>query len=346
MNIKHMFQMFGSLLALNACAGDPEASLSFFVRDDYGNVISNAPVAVSTFKRWVPGNSFGRDEYSRFNGMTDTNGEITLQFPSKTGHAKYSVYVPPNSGLPHTMMAVAGKTYYRDGGGEIRLTNISDNCWQPWNSRVEIELKEVIKPIPMFAKRLHGIEFPSLQGSMSYDLENGDWLPPYGKGKTADFIFNLICKFGDQIPGNIYSYDATLTLSFSNDGDGIQEYIESPNLGSHFHMLRYAPETGYTNQWFLHKYENRHGSSASTIRKNEEMNHYFRIRTVTDNKGDVLSARYGKIRGPIWFGVSSGKANLTMQYYLNPTPNDRNMEFNPSQNMIKNLTSLEQVLNP
>jgi len=37
---------------------------------------------------------------------------------------------------------------------------------------------------------------------------------------------------------------------------------------------------------------------------------------------------------------------LIFKYFLNPTPNDRNVEFDPKQNLFKNLSSLEEVSDP
>lgn len=33
-------------------------------------------------------------------------------------------------------------------------------------------------------------------------------------------------------------------------------------------------------------------------------------------------------------------------YYLNPTPNDRNIEFDPKRNLFTNLSSSEEVRDP
>jgi hypothetical protein len=45
---------------------------------------------------------------------------------------------------------------------------------------------------------------------------------------------------------------------------------------------------------------------------------------VLDENGNIKSALYGKIYG--------GFENF--QYYLNPTPNDRNVEFDPDHNLL------------
>jgi hypothetical protein len=44
-----------------------------------------------------------------------------------------------------------------------------------------------------------------------------------------------------------------------------------------------------------------------------------------------------------------GTANhpkVLFTYYLNPTPNDRNMEFDPKQNLFKDLKPMEEVKDP
>ena len=65
-------------------------------------------------------------------------------------------------------------------------------------------------------------------------------------------------------------------------------------------------------------------------------NFYFRVRTKLDESGNVVSARYGKIYGDL--------AQFT--YYFNPTPNDRNVEFDLKQNLMTNLKPNEGVSQP
>lgn len=43
--------------------------------------------------------------------------------------------------------------------------------------------------------------------------------------------------------------------------------------------------------------------------------------------------------------VISG-SKLRLAYYLNPTPNDRNMEFDPKRNLLTGLTPFEEVSEP
>jgi len=51
----------------------------------------------------------------------------------------------------------------------------------------------------------------------------------------------------------------------------------------------------------------------------------------------VTNALYGQIHGHI---------NGCFGYDLNPTPNDRNVEFDPKRNLFKDLRPSEQVREP
>ena len=74
--------------------------------------------------------------------------------------------------------------------------------------------------------------------------------------------------------------------------------------------------------------------------------YFFRVRTKKDDQGKIVSALYGKIYGDINFDFFSPKTIVAFTYYLNPELNSRNMEFDPKQNLFKNLPSLEQVSAP
>jgi hypothetical protein len=74
--------------------------------------------------------------------------------------------------------------------------------------------------------------------------------------------------------------------------------------------------------------------------------YFFRVRTV-EQDGKIVSARYGKIRGgievdPRW----SSTCSVTLTYYFNPTPNDRNLEWDMKKNLFGGLTDMETPREP
>ncbi|MEZ5415708.1 MAG: hypothetical protein R3F03_15480, partial [Opitutaceae bacterium] len=54
-------------------------------------------------------------------------------------------------------------------------------------------------------------------------------------------------------------------------------------------------------------------------------------RVVLDDDGSVVSANYSKVMGDIYV---SHTGVLRFTYYFNPTPNDRNLEFDPKRNLF------------
>ena len=64
----------------------------------------------------------------------------------------------------------------------------------------------------------------------------------------------------------------------------------------------------------------------------------FRSRISHGQDGSsVIRANYGKIYGPLKFGHSEKPevAVVRFLYYFNPTPNDRNIEFDGKNNLFK-----------
>ncbi|MDZ4199972.1 MAG: hypothetical protein U1E27_11905 [Kiritimatiellia bacterium] len=340
-----LFSMIGLMILLSASAGEPVAQITFRVRDDAGAVVTGAVVQMNTFERWVPGGEFGKDIRRRVEGVTDTNGLVVLQIPSLRGSVKYGVYVKGKYFDNIMKMKVAGATYYRDMGGSFYFTNHIAGKWQPWDTFVDVEIKPVLNPIPMFARsfvnRRPRLQIPEYGKAIGFDLMKGDWVLPYGKGDMSDLIITLDCKMGDGITADGYQiYDASLKLSFSNDGDGILPIYIHPMKGSAFRLPRFADEVGYVSNWvktaYTHEHESHYGNR-------DDENYFFRVRTKRDKYGVITNALYGKIQGILSFDYEK---NISFTYYLNPTPNDRNMEFDPSRNLLTDLKPFEQVKEP
>jgi hypothetical protein len=236
----------------------------------------------------------------------------------------------------------------------------------PWNPTIELRLKKIRNPIPMYARKLsHGrlpedlrvknydkekkefIEGPAEALTVAWDLEMGDWVKPHGKGETADFIFTIhrmeqkeyISEYG----GKHLASGATVEISFSNQGDGLIPYPVPEEDRHRGPWLPYeAPEDGYGPiEPKIYTCQGR-GRSKSNLVK--DMNYFFRVRTIKDQTGKIISAHYGKIYGDFFFGCSASYIDYT--YYFNPTPNDRNIEFKPGSNLFTDLKGTQDPYNP
>ena len=147
---------------------------------------------------------------------------------------------------------------------------------------------------------------------------------PYGQGTHRDFVFKLTGKITGR-----NEYDFTQTLTFSNDGDGIQQYDAHPLYGSRLRLPHEAPLEGYQDKWVQRK-----ASTFDRFLHNdfpENRNYFFRVRTIKDDKGNIESALYGKIYGNIGLSISK---SISILYYLNPDSNDRNLESDYKKNLF------------
>ncbi len=186
-----------------------------------------------------------------------------------------------------------------------------------WNIEKTLVLKKIGRPAAMYAKHILQLKIPEFNKAIGFDLMIGDWVGPYGKGVNADLLFTQ----HHTNPQSGYP----ITLSFPNSGDGIQEFaLQESDKGSGLRSGHEAPSDGYQ------------ATIAQTVMTNPNRNFYFRVRTKLDENGKIVSARYGKIYGDL--------AQFT--YYYNPTPNDRNIEFDPKQNLLGGLKSFESVSAP
>jgi hypothetical protein len=199
-----------------------------------------------------------------------------------------------------------------------------------WNPTVTLLLKKVEKPIAMYAKAIANLRLPEFGKSIGYDLMMGDWVKPYGKGVNADILLKK--EYHEKASNDYYS---KVTISFPKAGDGIQLFIPSDaDNESGLHSPHAAPVDGYQPE--LTRETSASPGQPSKFEYDASRIYFFRVRTDLDRDGNVASAYYGKIYGDF----------MTITYYLNPTPNDRNIEFNPKQNLLGGLQSFEQVREP
>jgi hypothetical protein len=257
----------------------------------------------------------------------------------------FSVYKEPISGLTDTNGIFVAS--HRDASENIGIRaerkeyypfmlEYNKGVYNPekWNPSLTILLRRIGDPIPMYAKEQE-MKFPKLDEPIGFDLMAGDWITPYGKGFHSDIMF----KAHREIY-NANEFKADLTVTFPNQGDGIVVAPDELVAGSEFKTSRVAAESGYKSELVLN-YSNT-GKPASVF------GYFVRVRTELNPDGTVRSAFYGKIAGNFRFyvGTKAPASGMGFTYCLNPAVNDRNVEFNPKRNLIRDLSPLEEVKAP
>lgn len=294
------------------------------VVDSIGKPVEHAQLSVALF----PSDSYASADVRE--GQTDGDGCLSVE-GTTVGDMTYTV---TKSGYYRT----TGKyLFYRCGE-----SGVQDGRWQPWNPTNTVVLKEHRNPVAMYAMNVD-VPIPAGNAPIGFDLVVGDWVAPHGRGAIADLLIKYTASYeGPQ------TFSKRLELSFSNPRDGVQAIPLDET--SDFVSLYAATEDGYTPTLV-----DEQARTRTRILKRSETAEgqylVFRVRSVVNEEGKVVSANYGKIYSPnlldpiIEYGRMEDADRVMFTYYFNPTANDRNLEFDPARNLLANPERM-RVYNP
>jgi len=254
-------------------------------------------------------NTRGYKQGSGGSGLSNDEGKVTI-----SGPAYYYVDIH-----------VTKEGYYKSKK-RVEVNQVQEHD-------VSIILREKRNPVAMYAKKIalgaSGTRKKDKQ--FGYDLIVGGFVQPHGEGVTNDFF---VTHSGFRKDHTHYSYK--LTINFSNKDDGVFPFYKEKNLKlSTFTSDYFVLTDEFKNQWVITESKKGKNKKKSGNR-DPRRNYYFRVRTIKDKDGNIESALYGKIYGEFPF----------ITYYLNPNPNDRNIEFDLKNNLFDGLKNTEQPLIP
>jgi hypothetical protein len=326
-----------SMVQLSSCQEIKEKNyrLTIQVKAPDGNPILNVKAITGKLIQANEGGGLLANSVTIESDAANAEGKIQLEYKS----------IPEPDGT----VSVFGNGYYSSYYSFI------------WNSpqgyegttrsaEVQAVLKPIKNPIPMIAYAKSGFAIKELDEEYQFDFEVGELLPPHGKGIHPDIRVTMKGTRIDNGPDEHEDIDFQASIRFSNPLDGFIEFAVQPKdgaVGSSFISDYLAPESGY-----LPSLERKAvwGKARSLPGYWEHLNglerkaYYFRVRTKTDASGKIVSAHYGKIYGPLTLvpvlknqtaSKRSIEANLSIsEVYFNPTPNDRNVEFDTKRNII------------
>ena len=329
------FVCFFTLLSM--CQSDADiARFGVFVVDDKtGKALKNVSVmgVFDVNNGWFAVK--GSDGPNLDRAVTDVNGRCRLRGRTNCGNIGCWVEKPPSGFYPCP----------QGWGRRFSEKNLL-GIWQPDNLVATIRLQRVEHPIPLFVKRVAKVSrgeftadiFPKGEDTLRYDLLMGDWLAPVGTGRVADVTFTRHPRedLGEGVNGADVrgpSYRDSMTVRFPGEGNGLVELHPPP---SYRLRIRTAPEDGYRSEYLCWRGTNRKLEDDSNYDENRCF--CFRIRTRRDDRGRIVGAYYGKIYGDITFVYQFRPefvpvASVCMSYYLNPTPLDRNLEWDRKTNL-------------
>jgi hypothetical protein len=218
----------------------------------------------------------------------------------------------------------------------LGVIGIENGRWLPWNPTFRVTLKEIRNPIPMYARRFDAT-MPADTNRLGFDFIAGDWVSPYGKGMHADMVYAYEEKRKDRA-----NYDLLITLTFPGEGNGF--YMKKKDTYSALMSEHQAALSGYQMErsFRLRRVD---GKYACEERVSDADYLVFRIGNGRDNGDGAKKEYFGKIYGPLDVPHKFTRV-FSMTYYFNPTPDDRNIEYAPRENLFRSLKPTEEIYDP
>lgn len=281
------------------------AKFDIAVVDDAGNAVSNALVSVG----------FGQRDNARLgevvSAKTDENGHVDIE--GRTTGNNLWIKVEKEG-------CYSSKTNFNYIAVNTRH-DVRSNRWQPYGEKHTIVLRE--RRNPVICKKHKGAGdyvVPSPNKWYGFDLEKGDWVVPFGMGERIDV---KVRASGDGKPSWESRYIA-MEMEFVGKHDGF--YLDLINPLSEFRYSYcanveklFAEKTIFTSREWVNGYwiEKTPFNGRSMV---------ARIRTEVNDEGEVVSCKYANIRFVLIEAGADDGPVFTIDYRLNPNPNDSNLE--------------------
>ncbi len=228
----------------------------------------------------------------------------------------------------------------------------------PRSYSFDVPLRKKIDPCLLIAKRGE-FKIPAKDEWIGYDLETSDWVKPHGNGEIADILFRYQNEFlGYRLSDkkldklqkmkanesdwtiekqqHIYgNWSGRLEIKFPGEDEGIAKIVEGYLKNNEMKMPHMAVEEGYEKDatW-----------TGSMPSRNPVLyqGYFLRLRVVKSGN-EIIQANYAKFNEELNFDP---RGTVTFSYYFNPEINNRNLEFDTSKNLLKNLSSKQRVKLP
>jgi hypothetical protein len=225
--------------------------------------------------------------------------------------------------------------YYETSGRfNFERNGVEGGRWQPYGMTNTVVLKRIVNPVAMYAFDYmagHAL-IPKVSEPLGFDLMAGDWIPPYGDGKVPDFDVTYL-RDGE---GREYS-NLELILSTRDPFAGFVK-IKSDNYSA-FKSPHHADKNAVYEREIRFSFKKQPYGKGGHRYVDGQMTAdeciILRTRTRLDRDGRLAGAHYGKIYGPMYFGVArNAPGSVKMLHYFNPTENDTNLEYDPGRNLL------------
>jgi hypothetical protein len=216
-----------------------------------------------------------------------------------------------------------------------------------WEIRGEgtLVLREKKNQVPLVARKV-GVLFPAEDVWIGFDVEVGEFVIPHGRGIRSDILFKVNCDGDTELDERwktirYTTLDSKLWIKFPQEGEGWHAVAKASLADYSILKMPYkAPVDGYLAERFIFK--NKLGETATPSKQGV----FMRIRR-SELPDGAVQYHYLKLNQDIEFhpfesgthtsdlGKAKTYGGIKFTYFYNPTPNDRNLEFDPDENLAK-----------
>ena len=189
--------------------------------------------------------------------------------------------------------------------------------WQPYGSDVGVVLKRIIKPTAT-GKRFIEQSIPAYGKWIGYDLEKAAWTSPYGNGTQTD----VKIRFSAREAG-MFDFGYKMELSFEEYPFAGVIRVKKNTKSTFQSVYNAATNSEYIG---VVQFEVDRVGVAKRAWNQLEDDEYlvFRTRTKVNERGELVSAHYGRIDGEWKF--YERHCMWVRGIYYNAMPNDTNLE--------------------
>lgn len=283
-------------------------SAEVWINDDNGCPIENAQVRIESSARSSGVLFGGNNDYDKsYFQKSGTNGLAIVHFRCPSGNFRCFIEAP----------GYYGERRLRDGfmiertlgGASVRLVERKKT--------LKFVLHKIRNPIDLviWDNPVKPLNLPLGNGEFGFDLQKNDWIGPFGKGETVDFVVESHCNVNSNktIGGGALVFTG-------KDGAYRVPKIESCTFNT---VYGANPDSSYTNRLEFSYVGARSGENLVyqyVVTEQECL--VIRSRTKVDAEGKILAANYSKIDGPLWIREHFYPRRIV----FNPKCNDPNLE--------------------
>jgi len=282
--------------------------------DDLGQAVTNAAVRIITQRDRFSGFLQGEAGKREILIAADKMGHATVSFQCWSGD--FHCYVSAPNHYPEAYKYVSFKT----NGGTFHANLLEHE------KTMSCVLYRKLSPKPMYTNRvMANFKLPIIGKPVGYDMQVGDWTPPYGSGQVSDFTL----MFTEIHTNGCWTYSGELSFAPGAGAYRMKNLPSTSIWASHLADTNAVYESTFVSTFKSYD-DGRHAGHWNDI-LGEDEHMVIRTRVKRDADGHIVKCNYAKIRGRLQVRKVFSYEECT----FNPNENDPSLEEDYSQNLFR-----------